>query len=458
MAEIFLEASDLGVAPDAEGYQELIEDVGSSPPWSLATLQAYFDRRYPGWDDPPKLGLSSPVHRLKYLDQALRSSDEPGIDESLKELDEEVKNSLLRTILRQDNGGILSDEVGFLLLLVGELGANLFDQRAGRKADRKEAERLQAAAEADGRAAAAAAQDAAAQHAEEAAVEADRSNRRCEALEAELQLMKEQLQDSEELAQEIQELRQANRALSFDLSQVRDELREAKAANATLIIAHEESEGALEEMSRRLQRSESTVSGGDTFNTSSAPAGDPAKLPEATAPAAPIRSEDVHRELPTEEDHGQAFCKGAAAALAMRADSSPLRSALLAWRCARLEAKLKKVSSNQAHVKVSGKATKRSVIMACKAAADEEHSCAVEDCCCKKQDVLAPCCRKSRLEVLQKALVAAEQRLLEMEGSAAEELLRSRGTWSKSVGKMLGVSSLALACSLYYEPYLGGGW
>ena len=27
---------------------------------------------------------------------------------------------------------------GFLVLLVGELGANLFDQRAGRKADRRE--------------------------------------------------------------------------------------------------------------------------------------------------------------------------------------------------------------------------------------------------------------------------------------------------------------------------------
>ncbi|CAE8678298.1 unnamed protein product, partial [Polarella glacialis] len=83
-----LDAADLGLTPECEMFHILTEDMGSPSPWPINGLQAVFDRRYPGWDDPPTLAVSSPASRLRHLPEALRSASEDaaGLEEALREL------------------------------------------------------------------------------------------------------------------------------------------------------------------------------------------------------------------------------------------------------------------------------------------------------------------------------------------------------------------------------------
>ncbi|CAJ1336914.1 unnamed protein product [Effrenium voratum] len=399
---LYLDASDLGMSPDAEGYHEFLEDIGSAPPWTLQTLQGYFDRRYAGWDDPPKLQLGSPVRRLQYLDQALRSAD-PNLDEPLRVLDEEVKNALLRTLLKKEDG--LSDEVSFLILLVGELGAHLYDEREHRKNDRHQAEQAALLAAESNRAALEEQRDRAQQQVEELNLEAEAQRLKTERLQQELLFLKGAAESGEEMAMEVQELRAHSLRLSSELEQLAVDLREAKAAKAALVVAHEESEGALDELSRRLQHAQL----GGTVSE------DAAKLQVA----------QVKKQVSSR------WLEAAAMKFTVQQPEKLLRSTFLGWRLARLEAKLAGLSEESLQVELS---------------LTHATGCKVEGCCCRRQAGLAPCCRKAQVASLQEAL---EKARLQPAGPA-----KARG--GKVVSALVPVLMAAIA--LHYEPYMSGGF
>ncbi|CAL1170520.1 unnamed protein product [Cladocopium goreaui] len=340
-SEHFLDASDLGMSPDAEGYQEFLEDIGSAPPWSLSQLQGYFDRRYAGWDDPPKLSLASPVRRLQYLDEALRSDDPQSIDETLRELDGEVKNALLRSLLRDSS----SDELCFLTLLVGELGAHLFDQREGRKNDRMEAERHRQQREESLLTSFQAERATLTQQMEELAAEAEGSRSELARCRAQLQAAQAEEVESSEMQLEMQELQAANRRLSMESQQLREELQELKAQKAMLLAAKEESDGALDELSRRW----SNASG---------------SLRDAEADSPP-------RKRASRGGQPQASLLGRLAD-DLSAEGR-LRGALMAWRMSCLESKMKHCQTLQADLTMANGAAKG------------KRNCQVEGCCCQRE-------------------------------------------------------------------------
>eukprot|EP00913_Durusdinium_trenchii_P025588 g24016.t1 len=264
-----------------ESFEQLLD---------ASDLGIYFDRRYPGWDDPPKLSMASPVRRLQYLDEALRGNDVEGIEEGLRELDQEVKNALLRSLLRNEG-----DDVSFLLLLVAELGAHLYDERQGRKSERAELRRERSSSE-------------------EALLNGFEQQKALHA------------QQLEELSSELDLARRESAQLQQQL-QILQASEELRAQKAILVAVREENEGALEEMSRRL----SNASG--AWRDEATPTTSPKEAPTRRAVRAKAtRVGDLaHQE----------------------AQTASLHSCFLAWRLAHLEEKLLRESSESLQADLS---------------------------------------------------------------------------------------------------------
>eukprot|EP00931_Biecheleriopsis_adriatica_P006326 TRINITY_DN107742_c0_g1_i1.p1 TRINITY_DN107742_c0_g1~~TRINITY_DN107742_c0_g1_i1.p1 ORF type:complete len:468 (-),score=136.70 TRINITY_DN107742_c0_g1_i1:40-1443(-) len=458
------DAADLGLEPDTEAYQEICEHLGS-PPWSLSSVKALFDDRSPGWDGYPELAVSSPVSRFQFLSKALQQDDCLSVEEALRELDDEVKHVQIRTMTASD---ALHEEVNFLALLVGELGAHLLDAQEARRTEGREA--AQALKEADSARRSAyqeAYADAKAEtkkQIEDIAAEADSQQRKADALAAEKEALQAKLFASDDFADETQALRAENRSLQLQIEGFHEELQEAKARCAAMAVAHEESEGAVHELTRRLQRQEALAAaslrgsaGGPSCSKSDLPTVANAPVPASNAQAACDKAGHANRDQASE-----AFLQGAKAALAVlsSSDGSPLRPIFLAWRCARWEAKFSRLSAAAAAESLEADLT-----LAGQAACDSSDpgSCGREGCCCRRQGGMAPCCRKTRLQAAlealeeQKSLAAlAEQKLQDQCQVTGTE--RRGGSALLRLLKGAGVSTLAIAIGLQYEPYMSGGW
>lgn len=412
MSEHFLDASDLGMSPDAEGYQDFVEDIGSEPPWTLTQLQGYFDRRYAGWDDPPKLSLSSPVRRLQYLDEALRSNDPQSIEETLRVLDEEVKNALLRSLLRDTS----SDELCFLTLLVGELGAHLYDEREGRKNDRTQAQRERMMSE-DGMMSNFQNEKATlTQQLEELSVEAENHRQEASRLRSQLHTLEAEESQVSEMTVEVEGLRSANHRLTVESQRLREELQELKAQKAMLLAAKEESDGALDEFSRRFSNS-------GTGSWISAPEESPPKEKKTRTVR---RSEVSHLDRLADDMN----------------EETRLRHAWMAWRMMLLSNKLKKQSSESLQADLS-------------LASGKASHCQVDGCCCRRQAGLDPCCRKIQVLNLEEDLKKAHDALLESKQQMQGMVPARRGHW----GPWMMSASVAFAAgALHWEPYMTGGF
>eukprot|EP00434_Breviolum_minutum_P000101 symbB.v1.2.000088.t1/scaffold14.1/size489596/13 len=402
MSEHFLDASDLGMSPDAEGYQDFVEDIGSEPPWTLTQLQGYFDRRYAGWDDPPKLSLSSPVRRLQYLDEALRSNDPQSIEETLRVLDEEVKNALLRSLLRDTS----SDELCFLTLLVGELGAHLYDEREGRKNDRTEAQRERMMSE-DGMMSNFQNEKATlTQQLEELTVEAENHRQEASRLRSQVHTLEAEESQVSEMTIEVEELRSANHRLTVESQRLREELqdqlkgaklelelcepffwgltkcpKELKAQKAMLLAAKEESDGALDEFSRRFSNS-------GTGSWISAPEESP--LPREKKTRTVRRSEVSHLGRLADD----------------MSEETRLRQCWMAWRMMLLSHKLKKQSSESLQADLS-------------LASGKASHCQVDGCCCRRQAGLF-CAANPKWESRNRLRVSLYQGSMLSEDSSAQ--------------------------------------
>ncbi|CAK9118715.1 unnamed protein product [Durusdinium trenchii] len=419
--EQLLDASDLGMSLDAEGYQEFLEDIGLDPPWSLSQLQSYFDRRYPGWDDPPKLSMASPVRRLQYLDEALRGNDVEGIEEGLRELDQEVKNALLRSLLRNEG-----DDVSFLLLLVAELGAHLYDERQGRKSERAELRRERSSSEEALLNGFEQQKALHAQQLEELSSELDLARRESAQLQQQLQILQASEVDRNEISLEMKDLQEENRRLTLAAQDLQEQLQELRAQKAILVAVREENEGALEEMSRRL----SNASG--AWRDEATPTTSPKEAPTRRAVRAKAtRVGDLaHQE----------------------AQTASLHSCFLAWRLAHLEEKLLRESSESLQADLSLATGAGCAQFAVRAEAKDTTQCQVEGCCCRRQAGQAPCCRKIRLANVQEDLKIAKAAL-----STRLPAVRAR---SRRVHAAIGASLALVAGSaaLHWEPYMSGGF
>lgn len=409
-----LEASDLGIELQSPMFVELVEELGTAPPWPIAALQALFDRRYPGWDDSPMLSVSSPVSRLRGLAEALSSNDSTGIQEALRELAQEVKHAQIRTMCRQADTSPLTDECSFLLLLLGELGRrhlmesqawHLDHQRANLSL--QEAESARRAAFQEGQADA---QAEAKQSMEDLSAEAEIQHQRADKLQQQIEVLELEVRKRTDLEEELQTLHVENRSLLLQLETTRDELRDAKLQRAALAVAHEESEGFVHELSRRLEqqdaakrsladsKDEKEASEKETKPQVTKSTIDPAKSSEDGSLT--YKGGHIHT---VQKNRNAVFDQGAKAALTILSASvdSPLRPIFLAWRCARLEAKFFRISaaaaaeSLQADLSLAG--------ASCLQEADAA-ACGQEGCCCMRSMSGLKCCRIVQRDIALEAL------------------------------------------------------
>lgn len=460
----FLDASDLGLEPDTDVYREFCEEVGSSPPWATGTMRAFFDRRYAGWNDPPEeLPVSSPVSRLQFLAKALHKGDAPGVEEALRELDQEVQNSQLRIICQNHDG---NEEMLMLLWLVGELGVSLLDEREGRRSEASQAKSALKEAETNRRLAMQDAVDQtkadAQKKIDEAISECESQQRRADALRGEVDALQTQIDAAALLNEEAQAFRAENRNLTHELEALRDELREAKAQRASLAVAHEESECALADLTRRMEQQAGVA------NSAHQDEGMPYSAhPRSVMAKASAQSEkdvdggrDVAETLATKRE---AFACGAQAAIGALGTSacSPLRPVFLAWRCARVEAKLGRLASAaaaeslQADLALTGQLSDKT---------GDPAGCGREGCCCRREAGMSRCCRGEKLTSVLEDL---HQQRLRAEGLA--EQLRCVGqVAAPSAPPRLSISQCLLRAStaitiagvvgLHIEPQVSGGW
>lgn len=137
---VTLSAADLGLPADSDFCRNLAQELGVPPPWPLAALKSVFDRRYPGWDDPPELAPASPVSRLRGLTGAIGREDEPQTQEdALHELSSEIKNAQIRMMFPRADDSTFQDECNFLLLALEQSGRLLLGERKARRAEEEKA-------------------------------------------------------------------------------------------------------------------------------------------------------------------------------------------------------------------------------------------------------------------------------------------------------------------------------
>lgn len=399
---------------------ELVQELGCAHPWPVASLQALFDRRYPGWDDSPSLSTSSPVGRLKTLVEAICSQGEAS-DEALEELDAEVKHAQIRVMCPRADGNLLVDECSFMLLSLLQVGTAL---RAERAARREEVAQLQLQLdEANGLRRTAVAQAAEwakadmTRRIEDVNRELEAQLHRADKLQRELEVVRKVADESEghqarcdglelELAQQLRQ-REA----------LHDELREARAQRSALVIAHEESERAVEQLQAQLLRATTLAA---------APKTSPLVVsPPPQAPAAPC--------VPDPMELQKAFERGAKAAMTIgrQCHMGMLQPVFLAWRYALHQAQGSRKCQDEA-----GKETKERAERCCNCAPDKRCDCAAE------------------LEQLRRAFQRQAAQLLQSEklaaGSAASKRLQRRCL--AAAVPLMAIVGLAI------EPQLSGGW
>lgn len=105
MDDVFMNHSDFGLFENSDASRKLSEELGMPPPWPLMAIEILFDSKYPGWDEPPQLPLSSPVSRLCGPVEAM----------ALSGLVSEAKHAQVRFMCATSEGKNLLEECCFLL-------------------------------------------------------------------------------------------------------------------------------------------------------------------------------------------------------------------------------------------------------------------------------------------------------------------------------------------------------
>lgn len=368
-----LDAASLGLETDSELCHALSAEIGSPPPWPLSALQAVFDNRYPGWDEP-SLAVSSPISRLQNLSEAFHSKDREVAAEALLELPREVKHAQIRVMCPRTDGSSLTDECSFLLTALDALGALALAEREARLKAAAEAARRLEEVEASRRSAhqdeLAAAKFDSTFRLEEMASELDIQQRRADKLEREMKVLAEQAALASELQLRCNSLDQDLRIMQHRLTTAQDDLREAKSQKAAIALAHEDSDAFLQDLQRRLEHAQGNQSGSESHQATA----------RGTGYEAQVRESFVH---------------GAKAAMTLQnsADDSLVRSSLLAWKMAVLQAKHSLFTE-----KVAAKSLEADLfLVGC-------HKAGPSRCCCSGPP--GSCCRAPWLEASLKALEA----------------------------------------------------
>mmetsp|Transcript_47966 Transcript_47966/g.102712 ORF Transcript_47966/g.102712 Transcript_47966/m.102712 type:complete len:465 (+) Transcript_47966:229-1623(+) len=259
-----IDADDLGFSIDSDACREMIEDIGTCPPWPLSAVKSMFDRRYPGWDHPPKLSMSSPVRRLRGLCDAVSGGDgEEALHEALSSLGHEVKHAQIKVMCPRDESSGLGDECQFLLLALEQLGAAFLRERELRRREQKRAsERLEDSDRSRKNAMEEASliiREELRERLEDLAAEAERH--RHEASELREELERKQAEDAEVADLEVR-LKGSERALEkaeAAKSESSEEVRILRSRCSALSSDNEELENRVELLERQLKQGSNTV-------------------------------------------------------------------------------------------------------------------------------------------------------------------------------------------------------
>lgn len=432
-------ASDLGLDIDSQAYREIVEELRSDAPWPVASVRAYFDRHWPGWDDLPTLKRSSPLTHLRGLDDAVCRGSEHSAEEGLRDLHAESGTIQLRLMCTKQES--LQDECTFLLQVLVQVSGLWLTCRHERAHEREkaaaEALELRAAARSAIADATAAAREASQQQLEDLGAEVELHSRRADALEHDAAVALKQATYAAELKEHLEASRQEVLELRSVHTQALEDLREARAQRAFLTVAHEESEGAVSLLTRRL----TSQCLGEVQDTTACEA----STPSAPLQAAALGFDTVSAAAPSTTlgaGRGELFVRGARAALAL-ADTagaaSALRPAVLAWRCALLEARGRRLEAAGAAASASGASVER----------EGRTTVAYIGCCC---DGNGACCREAWLLAAAEALARQRGRLpapLALASESASQRLSRSGGLAAALAALV-----ALGVALVVEPRL----
>eukprot|EP00927_Polykrikos_kofoidii_P020369 TRINITY_DN19648_c0_g1_i4.p1 TRINITY_DN19648_c0_g1~~TRINITY_DN19648_c0_g1_i4.p1 ORF type:complete len:469 (-),score=111.57 TRINITY_DN19648_c0_g1_i4:259-1665(-) len=456
--------ADLGVDTESDAYVGLVEELGGPPPWPAATVQSLFDCRYPGWDEMPKLSLSSPITKLRGLAHALESDE--AAEEGIHELGNCMKSCQLRLVCDQ-RGIVLQDECSFLLLILQHVGSLWLCEREERIRERKAAidenNETLARVKSCSQEATALAREEVRKRLEELAAESEAHQLRADSFEREVAVLQNQADRANELEEQLEAVTQDAYRLKDEHTRVLEDLREAKASKYALVIAHQESEGAYEELSRRLsvdERDGTTTSDHERSQVIGA-----SKTAQAASNFAREKAQIVGAVA--EGNHGQAFVKGARAALALAESVEGaggtvlLRASLLAWRCAMLQAKYARIGANAAAesleadlavVGCGGRGKLGRDPCCCSGGAGDSDTSTRRRACCRERWLTAA------LQALHEQLAISDASAVEAKAAlTAAVASRSREMRCRTFALILGAASICSVVVVAIEPYLDVG-